>query len=218
MDQDAIQLLDDEKPRANLVTVMPPSSDSPPKTPLVLAGEPQRLGGVLASGLGWFFLLSGASISAFLTWVSYYLLHTAELARWVALPILVLTALAGGGSLMAGRRLKKRGLQSKREAQVSTLRVGASARGGALTVKEAAQLLRVPEAQADALLTELAIQEKVQQELTDQGGLVYRFERLRVAPMPVRAPSVGASQAGDIEELEAILEPPPGQRKRGVAG
>jgi hypothetical protein len=81
--------------------------------------------------------------------------------------------------------------------------------------------LRVPEAEADALLTELAIAEQIRQELTDQGTLLYVFQgargsvpggRLRAPGAPLR---VGPSSPEDIsvEELEAIVEPPRSRRK-----
>jgi hypothetical protein len=188
---------------------------------LALAGEPQRIGGLLASGLGWVILLGGLAAAGFLGWLGVFLFATMALVKYVALPLAILSTLVGGGVLAVGQRLKKNAARSRREAQVAALRAAASLQGGALTVAQAAVALRVPEAEADALLTELAIAEQVRQEVTDQGILLYVFQgargatpggRLRVPGAPLR---VEPSSPEDIrvEELEALVEPPRAGRK-----
>lgn len=185
--------------------------------PLALAGEPQRIGGLLASWAGWAFMLGGLSFAALLGWAGVFLFGTFALLKYVSLPLAVLSFLSGGGVIFAGRKLKQRGAHSQRKARVKALQRAALARGGSITVAQAAAVLRVPETQADALLTELAISQEVQQELTDQGELFYSFSRLRVAAVEPRkrvSPSTGAhAEETPIEELEAILEPPPSHRK-----
>jgi hypothetical protein len=166
-------------------------------------------------------LLGGLAAAGLLGWLGVFLFSTLMVAKYVALPLAILSTLVGGGVLTAGRKLKQNAARSRREAQVAALRAAASLQGGALTVPQAAVALRVPEAEADALLTELAIAEQIRQELTDQGTLLYVFQgargsvpggRLRAPGAPLR---VGPSSPEDIsvEELEAIVEPPRSRRK-----
>lgn len=189
--------------------------------PLSLAGEPQRIGGLVASGLGWFVLLGGLASAALIGGVGLWLFATLAVAKFVALPLATLTTLVGGSMLLGGRRLKKRAARSLRKAQVGTLQGVASLQGGGITVPQAARALKIPEPAADALLTELAIAEVVRQELTDQGTLLYSFQRapspdrLRAPAAPLRVPPPRPGQPADedIEELEAIVEPPRTHRK-----
>ncbi|MCS6899443.1 MAG: hypothetical protein RMJ98_06945 [Myxococcales bacterium] len=188
---------------------------------LSLAGEPQRIGGLLASGVGWFTLLGGLATAGFLGWIGYFLFSTVKIALYVSLPLALLTTLMGGGVLAAGRKMKKQAARSRREAQVAALRAAAQLQGGSLTVPQAALALRVSESEADSLLTELAIAGQVHQEITDQGMLLYSFFRpgpvaspghLRAPRCPLRVDAV--TDEAIAEELEAVVEPP---RSRGKA-
>lgn len=180
--------------------------------PLSLAGEPQRVGGFLASWFGWFLLISGLLLAVFLGWVGDFLFDTTSLIWYLSVPISILSLLSGGGVLLAGRKLKRRGERSLREARIDALRKAALARGGSITVPQAAMALQTSKEQADKLLTELAIAQNVHQELTDEGELFYSFSRLR-APTIVAKKRVKSAYKTDsdeeVEELEATLEPPP---------
>jgi hypothetical protein len=166
-------------------------------------------------------LLGGLAAAGLLAGAGLFLFSSLMLAKYVALPLAILTTLLGGGVLTAGRRMKKNAARTRREAQVAALRAAASLQGGALTVPQAAVALRTSEAEADALLTELAIAEQIRQDLTDQGTLLYFFqgtrvampgERLRVPGAPLRV-EPASSEDMNVEELEAIVEPPRSRRK-----
>lgn len=178
----------------------------------MLAGEPQRLGGALASGLGWAVLVSGLLMAVLVSVGGSWLFGNDAVAKFVGLPVAILSSLAGGGSLVLGRRLKRGSSRARHEARIVALRAYALGHGGAVTVAQAAQVLRGSEAQADALLTELAVAEQIHQELTEQGELLYRFDRPALEPVRARVipqARVESAQASDeVEVLEAIVEPP----------
>jgi len=195
------------------------ASRSPFATATVsLAGGPRRLGGKLAAGMGWFVLLAGLALAAAVSGFGVLIFNTTMIAKFIGLPILLATSALGGGSLLLGSRLKKSGARELKAAQADALLRLAQGQGGAVTVPQVVAALGVSEGEADLLLTELAVAGEAQQEVTDDGELLYHFGPRELGPAPVRARvvSTGSKARGDddIEELEAILEPPaaPGAR------
>ncbi len=183
-------------------------------------GQPQQLGGRVARGLGWSVLVSGWLAATMISWLGHWLFGNYSLAEYVGLPMMILSGMVGAMTLRAGRRLQREGEGALRQSRVDSLRALASRNGGKVTPAEAATALRLDEAQADALLTELAVapDPDVRLEVTDQGVLEYHFGPAGLptaSPRPSRARVAGSrpsSSDDDIEELHAIVEPPVSHR------
>jgi hypothetical protein len=147
-------------------------------TPSVtLAGQPSRVGGLLALVSGWVFLVMGLSLSAFL-WLLLQSIWPGSMVGWAfAVPVAVLSLFFGGGLVFGGKRLHKSGESAQRSARVAAIRALVAHRGGIVTAAEAAQALNVSEAESDALLTELAKDpaQNVSLEVDDDGRVRYLF-------------------------------------------
>lgn len=181
------------------------------------AGEPQRFSGGILRAFGWFAFSLGLLIAAAVSGAGYWLFDSLGPAKYVGLPILTMVAMVAGSSLFAGRRLKARGEQSRREAMVEALRGLAAYRGGEMTARQAAEALQITEGHADDLLTEMAKKgEGVSVDVSEQGEVLYVFGtprlKARVVEAPRRvatpAPGPGAESLEDLEVLQAEPEPP----------
>jgi hypothetical protein len=159
--------------------------------PLEVVGKPSKYGGIASRVLGWIVLamtaLTVAGVSALaLTFSSTFLGVIAALL-----------ALFGGvpGTLLVvgGKKLQQHGTQAERDAREQALAAAAKARGGALTASEAAAVLNIHPAEADALLTALAKEgTRAHVEVNASGVVRYVFHD--AAPIHV-APTMGTAEA-----------------------
>jgi hypothetical protein len=189
-----------------------------------VAGQPARLGGGIASVLGWLALSLGLTISLGLGAVAYVLFAMTG-ALWIGGTVAVLTLLVALPLLFGGRRLSQAGEDRARAAQENAVFGLAARRRGVLSVREVAGALSVREDEADSLLTTLAKRPdgRVTLELDDNGGISYVFHDLRPTTpsrvrvpeqpwtVPVRATMPAASprviDAELIEEDDALARP-----------
>ena len=155
--------------------------------------QPLRIGGGIASVLGWVVLSIGLMISLGLGGLAY-LLWAMTGALWIGGTIGVLTLLVALPLLLGGRRLTQAGEDRARAAQEHAVFGLAARRRGVLTVREVAGALSVREDEADSLLTTLAKRPdgRVTLELDDNGGISYLFHDLRPATRAVDGGSPGA--------------------------
>lgn len=141
------------------------------------AGQPSRVGGLLALVSGWVFLVLGMAVSGFF-WLLFQAIWPHSLVAWAfAAPILLLSLFFGGGLVFGGKRLHKSGEDAQRRARVEAIRALVAHRGGMVTAAEAALALNVSEQESDALLTELAKDpdQNVSLEVDDDGRIRYLF-------------------------------------------
>ncbi|MEM6786130.1 MAG: hypothetical protein AAF715_01325 [Myxococcota bacterium] len=183
-----------------------PTLDALSSTPLNFAGTPAKVGGIAAKVFGIATLVSGLFVALLLTLVLQALFPALYLGFAVGIPIALVTLFVGGGALFGGWRLRRRGRRQVATAQRETIRGLGRHHRGVVRAREAAAALGVSEAEADALLTELARQpdENVGVEIDDDGQILFLFGsadaiRWRIA----------AEQSLDDEarrELEAEIE------------
>jgi hypothetical protein len=169
-----------------------------------LAGKPSRVGGAVASVVGWLVMLVGFSAAlglGLLLWA----LFTVALALAVALPIALLALVLGLVLVLSGRSLRRSGVDAQRTTREQALLALATHRG-AVTAAEAARALGVGVADADAMLTVLAKQEpeRVVVEVDEQGVVWYRAARTLGAVFDARVrvaerARVDAEVASDAE-------------------
>jgi hypothetical protein len=139
-----------------------------------LAGKPTRVGSAFATVLGWLVLIFGGC-----TALGVVLLATALgwplVALGLGLPIAVLTLVVGVVLVRSGSSLAKSATRSENDTLRKAL-LGMAAHKGAVTARDAAQALGVPEAEADAMLTSLAKSDpdRVAVDVDDQGNVWYR--------------------------------------------
>lgn len=159
-----------------------PMMDAP--SAVNVAGRTSKIGGGVASVLGWMVLLGGG-LTSLLLGLFFGWLFAGSIAGWVVgLSFAAVSLFAGLVLVLGGRRLRKSGEDRAQSAHEQAIFALAAQRGGTLTVADAARALSLPEADADALLTGLAKRAdgKVSLEVDDNGGLSYVFPRLATAP------------------------------------
>jgi hypothetical protein len=196
-----------------------------------LAGQPAKVGGGVASVLGWVALVAGSSVALVMGAIANWI-FTMTAGLWVGGFFGVLTLLVAIPLILGGKKLKKSGEDRARAAQEQAIFSLAAQRRGVLTVRDVARAVSIPEDQADALLTALAKRPdgKVSLEVDDNGAISYLFHdlltansaRVRIAAQPWQAPGparvatppqeqprVIDAELIDEENEEGRAEPPP---------
>jgi len=187
-------------------------------TPVNVAGKPTKVGATLASIFGWVILLGGL-LTALGIGALLQAIWPAAIAGYVLGGFIGgMSLLFGLGLILGGRKLRQSGEQSTRSAQEEAVFALAARRGGSVTPAELARSIRIPVAEADALLTALAKQPdgRVSLEVEDDGTLRYfvrdliRTPRMRVTESDrarVRVPTgAGSTSAEDAALAEADAE------------
>jgi hypothetical protein len=182
-----------------------------------VAGKPARIGGTVASALGWVVLACGILLTSVLGGLAG-LIFSAATALWVGGFFGGMTLLVALPILLAGRSLRRSGEGRQHAAREQAIFTLAAQHRGVLTARAVGRALDVPEADADALLTGLARRQEsgVSLEVDDDGGLNYVFRdvvaatgRLRVPDEGWRVPEAGqaaAAKAPEIVDAELVDE------------
>lgn len=198
------------------------------ETPVNLAGQPSRLGGGVASILGWFVLLGGVITAIAIGALFQALFPTVILGYVVGGFLAGMSLLFGLGLIFGGRKLQQSGDERSRSAREQVVFTLASRRGGAITAHELALALAIPEPEADALLTEMAKRPdgRVTLEVEDDGTLRYfvrdpsRTGRRRISDSSARfrvptSPRSAEAEIDPLAEAEAEQDASaPAQRTR----
>jgi len=154
-----------------------------------LRGKPSKIGGTVASVLGWVVLAGALAVALVLGAILQAIFPAGAVVGWV---VGGLIATLGIGTsmllLFGGRALRKSGDRAAEAARFEALGSLAAHRQGVVTSQSAAEALGVRVDEADKLLTSLANQPDsgITLEVDDDGVLTYRFARY--AP-PVRWPA-----------------------------
>lgn len=146
---------------------------------MTLAGQPAKVGGIAATLAGSFVLVAGLSL-ALLVGLLLQSIWPGAFVGWAfAVPIVALTLFFGFLLLLGGRRLRRRGGETRRSVQLAAIRAFVAHRGGSVTAAEAARALNLSESDADALLTEFAKDPTadVSMDVGDDGIIRYDFNR-----------------------------------------
>jgi hypothetical protein len=170
---------------------------------VAFAGQPSRWGGAAASLAGLAVLVLGLSLSTGV-WFLLQSIFPAHAVGWAfAIPMAAASLLFGLLLLFGGRRLRRQGTARQQAVQLAAVASAVKHRRGAISAYEIAGQLELPEAQVDALLTQLAREQAtaVTVDVDAQGRVVYDFEgeerRWRV-----------------LEEQDASDEPEPAVERR----
>jgi hypothetical protein len=144
-------------------------------TPVNVAGQPSRIGGGVASVLGWLTIIGG-SLTALAIGALLQLVLPASIAGYIVGGFIGgICLLVGLGLVFGGRKLQQSGNERSRSAREQAVFALARRRGGSVTIAELSQSLSIPEPEADALLTEMAKRPdgRVTLEVDDDGTLRY---------------------------------------------
>jgi hypothetical protein len=177
---------------------------APLATPSInLAGKPSRVGGTVASVAGWLVLLVGLSVAlglGLLLWAIF----SGVVAVAVTMPLALITAVVGFVLLRSGRYLRRSGADAERATRDQAL-LSMAGHHGPVTAVDAARLLNVTVATADAMLTALAKRdpERIEVDVDDQGVVWYRLARPFSEGTPGGGERVRVGEAGEPEALPA---------------
>lgn len=168
-----------------------PLSGGPLAMPLEMVGKPSQIGGIATRILG---IIALAITAALVT------LTTVAAVSWSSAllgALAVLIAAFGGvpGFLLflGGRKLQEQGEKAQHDAREQALVAAAKARGGFITAAEAASVLNVQVAQADAILTAIAKEgTRAHVEVDAEGVVKYVFHEAA----PVHVAPTSAAQGG----------------------
>jgi hypothetical protein len=161
---------------------------APLSTPSInLAGKPSRVGGAVASIVGWLVLGVGLSLALGLG-LLLWLIFSGLVAAVVSAPFAIIAALLGVLLLRSGSSLRRSGADAERATRDQAL-LSMAGHHGPVTAVDAARLLNVTVASADAMLTELAKRDpdRIAVDVDDQGVVWYRLAR----PFSEFAPATG---------------------------
>ena len=139
-----------------------------------LAGKPSKVGGAVASVVGWLVLILGLSTALGLG-LLLNAIFASGVALAIALPVSLVTLVVGLVLLKGGRALSRSGDDAERSIREQAL-LELAAHRGSVTASDAARALGVTVAEADAALTTLAKREpeRVAVDVDDAGVVRYR--------------------------------------------
>jgi hypothetical protein len=164
-----------------------------------VAGKPSKVGGGIASVLGWVVLFFGSMFSIGMGALFNLLWSVANSAAatavglWVGGFFGVVTLVVALSFLLGGRKLRNAGVDDRRKVLEQGIFALAGRQRGSVTPRDVARQLEITDAEADTLLTDLVKKGdgRVSLDVDDDGTLRYTMPELLP---PVRiAPSVGAS-------------------------
>lgn len=168
---------------------------------VALAGRPSKLGGAAASIAGISVLVLGLSLAIGLFFLLSAFLPVA--VGWAfAVPTAAASLLVGILLLLGGSKLKKSGSARELEVKLSAVRSLVQHRRGPISAAAVSASLQLPEAEVDAILTQLAREKAtaVTVDVDAEGHVVYDFEgeerRWRVLEdQPTEEPAWSEAQA-----------------------
>jgi hypothetical protein len=178
---------------------------------LNLAGQPSRVGSVLARVFGWIVLGVGLSFALGIGALAHIIFPGGIVGLAIALPIAVLSLTVGVLALRGGKHLDEKSASAEKNARAQAVFALASHKGGTLTALDASRALDMPLAAAESLLQSLAKEqyEQVSVDVDANGTLVYRFvvpTRVRVDPEIARSPNRDEWERLEAEEAERKTE------------
>jgi len=143
-----------------------------------LAGQPSRVGGLAASIAGVSVMVLGLSLSAGLWFLGNALAASTTLAWALAVPVFGASMLFGLLLLLGGTTLRRRGVARRQAVALEAVSAMVAHRRGPISAHEIARALELPEAQVDALLSQLAREKAtaVTLDVDAEGHIVYDFE------------------------------------------
>ena len=179
-----------------------------------VAGKPMKVGGGIASVMGWV-VLFGGTFASILIGALFNLLWSiagSAAAGTVGLAVGgflgVVTIILAVSLLFGGRKLTKTGEGDRRKVLEQGIFALAGKQRGSLTPRDVAQALAITDVEADALLTDLVKKgdNRVTLEVDDDGTLRYTVPELlppvRIDPSAAKSPKVRVAPNAEIPDAE----------------
>ena len=143
-----------------------------------LAGQPSRVGGIAATIAGTAVLVLGLSLALGLWFLLNALSSTTTLSWAFSIPTAAASLFFGLLLLFGGSRLRQSGAQKQQKVKLDAVRALVQHKRGPINALEVSRSLELPEAEVDAMLTQLAREQAtaVTVDVDQQGHVVYDFE------------------------------------------
>lgn len=173
-----------------------------------VAGKPMKVGGGVASVVGWLVLFFGSMFSLAIgaifrmLWAIGSPAAATAAGLWVGGFFGVITLVVSLSFLLGGRKLRQTGVEDRRKVLEQGIFALAGKQRGSVTPRDVARQLAITDEEADALLTELVKKGdgRVTLDVDDDGTLRYTVPELmppvRIDPGAARAPKVRVAPSG----------------------
>jgi hypothetical protein len=145
-----------------------------------LRGKPSKIGGTVASVLGWVVLAGSLAVALVLGAILQAIFPAGAVVGWVVGGLIAIVGVAVAMLLLfGGHALRRSGKHAAEAARLEALGSLAAHHRGIITTQNAAEALGLPFDEADRVLTALAKQPEsgITLEVDDEGKLTYRFAR-----------------------------------------
>lgn len=184
-----------------------------PTKSINLAGQPSKVGGVVARVVGWLVLFFGLAAAGIFGAIFQAIWPDGIVGYALGVPMAIVTLVMGMGLLVGGKSLSKSGSDTELAVRDKAIWGLASARGGILTKDDVAAALSVSVEEGDAYLTRLAKTkpDDIAVDVDDSGNVLFRFRSYAARPrvgvrVDVARPGARVSPADEEAAIRAQAE------------
>lgn len=149
-----------------------------------LAGQPSKVGGIVAKVFGWLVLFFGLTVAAVLGALFQAIWPDGIVGYAIGTPMALVSLFVGIGLLLGGKSLSRSGQETELAVREKAIWGLASARGGIVTKDDVARALSVSAEEGDAYLTRLAKAkpDDIAVDVDDSGNVLFRFRSIAARP------------------------------------
>lgn len=182
-----------------------------------LAGQPSKVGGIVAKVFGSLVLFVGLTVALALGALFQAIFPDGVVGYALGVPTALVSLAVGISLLLGGKSLSKSGARTELEVRDKAIRALAATHGGILTKDDVARAISVSPAEGDAYLTRLAKEspDEVAVDVDDSGNVLFRFRALAARPRvgvrvdvarAVPPPSARVDEEARLAQAEAEAE------------
>lgn len=164
-----------------------------------LAGQPSKIGGSVATFVGWL-ILGGGLLLALCLGIFFQLLFPSGAVGYAfGVPTALVSLVVGLLILFGGKKLSTSGIEAERSAKFDAIWAMALSRGGVVTALDVGRSLNMPVEGADQILTEMTkkFPEYVSIEVDDNGNLFYKVAQQSTFGVKYRVEADGRVRIAD---------------------
>lgn len=149
-----------------------------------LAGQPSKVGGIVAKVFGSLVLFVGLTVALALGALFQAIFPDGVVGYALGVPTALVSLAMGISLLLGGKSLSKSGARTELEVRDKAIRALAATHGGILTKDDVARAISVSPAEGDAYLTRLAKEsaDEIAVDVDDSGNVLFRFRALAARP------------------------------------
>lgn len=164
-----------------------------------LAGQPSKIGGSVATFVGWMILGGGLLLALCLAIFFQLLFPAGAIGYAFGIPIGLVSLVLGLLVLRGGKKLTTSGVDAERAAKFDAIWAMALSRGGVVTALDVGRSLNMPVEGADQILTEMTkkFPEYVSIEVDDNGQLFYKVTQQSTFGVKYRVEADGRVRIAD---------------------